>query len=166
MNIRANNIRQLNRHIINRRRDRARAHGARVPRRDGHEHGVDVGHGEDEHREDPGDPGAARAGEDFEGDEAREHPPLAEGGEEEALVDFFGEVGYGEEVDDEDCVGGDGEEVGFEGWGVVRMLFDVEDGFFDLLPKPADLSWRVMYCVIGIAGSHQERPRRKTGHRW
>lgn len=52
---------------------------------------------------------------DLERDEQGQHPDLGDEADEEALVAFLRHPGPEEELDDEEGVGGDGEEVGLEG---------------------------------------------------
>ncbi|KAH9810122.1 hypothetical protein Tdes44962_MAKER01096 [Teratosphaeria destructans] len=90
------------------------------------------------------------SGDDFEGDEEREGPELAEDAEEEALVELFGEPGPEEELDDEEDVGGDCEEVGAEG--AEAEGFELEGQVLGL--------WVLGYSTVslcereGIEGGH------------
>jgi hypothetical protein len=115
VDLRRYHIARLNGHVIQCRSNGARAHRPGVAARDGHVDGVDVGRADEEDREHVAAPAVCARAEEFEDDQEGETPKLGGEAGEEALVGFLGEPGPEEEIDDEENVGGDGEEICLEG---------------------------------------------------
>jgi hypothetical protein len=115
VDLRRYHIARLNGHVIQCRSDGARAHRPGVAARDGHVDGVDVGRSDEEDRERVAAPAACPRAKEFEDDQEGKTPKLGGEAGEKALVGFLGEPGPEEEVDDEENIGGDGEEICLEG---------------------------------------------------
>lgn len=154
-----------------------RPYGTRIPARNGHKHGMHVRLRKEQNRQYPGNPVVPWSGEALERDEQRQDPDLADGAEQETLVELLGEPGDPHQVDDEEDVGGDCEKVYLEGreacafenegdvlWrhlGVSCFLFlKSSKGWVGNSPLARSIRARELTELIGMEGSAHVRPSR------
>ena len=105
----------LHTHVVYRRRHSHRPYGSRIPTRDGDNDLVDVECGHQQRAEGPFRPRAGLGGNLLQGDEDGQRPDLAGQADEEALVRLLGRPGPEEQLQDEEHVGGNGQQIRLEG---------------------------------------------------
>ena len=113
--IRSNHTASLHTHVIQRRRHRPRPHGPRIPTRNRHDDRMHVRRPNQERAQSPLDPRPRVRRDRLERNQDRERPELAHETDEEALVRLLRDPGPEEQLQDEEHVGGYGEQIRLKG---------------------------------------------------